>query len=425
MRVLAVVYCLPPLLVPAAVRYLKLLVGLHELGVQVEVLIIDPRSFAAPEPGMHDASLAALLPSEIVRHEVWSPESHPALRLLKRAPLSQRLFYRWLEPRKREWLHAANRRTRTFDWTEYDAVLTCSQPHANHLLGLQLKRRTNLPWIAYFGDPWSQNPYARFASPGIARYHRALEAEVLTQSDFVFFTSEEMARLAQRGFPGMVEGKYGVLPNSYVPEWYSLVANAWERRADVELLHTGHFYGPRTPLPLLQALERLHTSVSLEGKLRIACYGSFPDRERAMLRDMNLDKVVEIHDVVPYLESLSLMHSADGLLLIDAKLTTTQESVFLPSKLVDYLGSERPIVAMTPRQGTSARIVEQSGGIVCDIADANEIESGLHRVVNGALAGSRSDPAVVTPFHYLQVAGHLVEALDRVTSHRRTVRSSS
>ena len=74
MRVLAVLYCLPPLLVPAAVRYLKLLVGLHELGVLSEVLIIDPRSFAAPGPGMYDASLAALLPAQVIRHEVWSPE---------------------------------------------------------------------------------------------------------------------------------------------------------------------------------------------------------------------------------------------------------------------------------------------------------------------------------------------------------------
>ena len=37
-----------------------------------------------------------------------------------------------------------------------DVIVSTGPPHSMHLIGLALKRRTNLPWIADFRDPWSK-----------------------------------------------------------------------------------------------------------------------------------------------------------------------------------------------------------------------------------------------------------------------------
>jgi hypothetical protein len=87
-----------------------------------------------------------------------------------------------------------------------------------------------------------------------------------------------------------------------------------------------------------------------------------------------LEEVVRIRPVVPYRRSLQLMTDYDALLLVDAPLIRARESVFLPSKLVDYLGSGTPIIALTPLRGSSARVVTTTGGLVCDVADDAEIE---------------------------------------------------
>ena len=104
MRILAVVYCLPPLLVPAAMCYLKLLLGLRERGVQVEAVAIRPETFAAPLEGLQDPSLTRLLPEDFVVHWVRSPESHFVVRWIKRSDLMVQALYRVFEPRKREWI---------------------------------------------------------------------------------------------------------------------------------------------------------------------------------------------------------------------------------------------------------------------------------------------------------------------------------
>jgi glycosyltransferase involved in cell wall biosynthesis len=409
MKLLAVLYCFPPLLVPAAICYLKLMAGLRRLGVDVDIVVIDPASFHAPDPGLIDGSLDRLVPADLGRVAVRSPESDFLVRLLKRFDPVYRLVYPRFEPKKREWTGPALRLLDRMRLDAYDAVLTCSQPHANHLIGLALKRRTGLPWVAYFSDPWSRNPYARFRSPGVAAFNARLEAEVLDGADHVLFTSDEMLRHTAVDYPDL-PAKSGVLPHAFVPEWYGLETAADARPPGMMLLHTGHFYGPRTPMPLVRALERLNARASLDGRLHVACYGGMGADHRAAIEGAGLGNVIRVHPVIPYLRSLALMGEADCTLLIDAAVEAGSESVFLPSKLVDYLGAGKPVIAVTPPEGASARVTREAGGVVCDVGDADAIEALLADLA----AGTRPAPLdreAVRGYHYEAVAGRLVDVI--------------
>jgi hypothetical protein len=75
--------------------------------------------------------------------------------------------------------------------------------------------------------------------------------------------------------------------------------------------------------------------------------------------------LLALQSPVAYLESLKRMASADGLLVIDAP---AELSVFLPSKLIDYMGAGRPILGLTP-PGTAATLITQLGGWVAHPAD--------------------------------------------------------
>ncbi len=83
--------------------------------------------------------------------------------------------------------------------------------------------------------------------------------------------------------------------------------------------------------------------------------------------------LVDFQRTVGYEESLDLMTSAHGLLVIDAP---AAESVFLPSKLVDYIGAGRPVLGMTP-PGTATRLITELGGWVSDPADPEQTQKAL------------------------------------------------
>ena len=67
------------------------------------------------------------------------------------------------------------------------------------------------------------------------------------------------------------------------------------------------------------------------------------------------------------LTSLALMKNADYLFLIDAAVPSNRQSVFFPSKLAEYLGSGKPIVGLTPKQGATARILRELGHHAVDL----------------------------------------------------------
>jgi hypothetical protein len=66
--------------------------------------------------------------------------------------------------------------------------------------------------------------------------------------------------------------------------------------------------------------------------------------------------------------------------------------LFFPSKLADYMGTDRRVVAVTP-PGTAARIVQQIGGWVCDPGAPEQVAAALVAAVETL----RSGGAPLTP----------------------------
>jgi hypothetical protein len=211
-----------------------------------------------------------------------------------------------------------------------------------------------------------------------------LEGRVVNAADKVVFTSDEMRLLVCGKYDPKILAKSGVLPHAFVPQWYemgrSLLPHETESAA-VRMLHTGHFYGPRSPRPLIDALKRMNERGLLGQDLEIFHYGGMDEDSKRRIAEGGLQDIFHTSATVGYFDTLATMGEADYLLLIDAKLTTTAESVFLPSKLVDYLGSGTPVIGITPRNGTSSRIIEETGGLVCDIERPDQIERVLESVM--------------------------------------------
>lgn len=412
MKVFAILYCYPPILVPASICYLKLIAGLRKRGVEVDVLSIEPSSFDAPNEGLADQSLERVMPAGVVNHKVKSLETNFFLKSLKRFGPGYGLFYKAFEPKKKEWVFPAVSYLKKLDMSGYDVILSCSQPHVNHLIGLHLKEKTSKPWVAYLSDPWSDNPYASYSSEKIRRYHQALEVKTVEKADKVLFTSEEMMKYVMKKYPEPMASKCGIVPHCFVPEWYSATGSISPKTEKIRFLHTGHFYGIRTPLPFLRVLARLNREIDLAQKAEIIFYGNMAEEYLEFIK-ANKMGFVKVRKTIPYLKSLAEMREADYLLLIDAPLKDSSESIFLPSKLVDYLGSSKPIIGITPSNGASARVLRETGNIACPIEDEEEVYSVMKRIIKdpGAFkrAGGKSGG-----FDCGQVAMEMENALNSV-----------
>ncbi|MEZ4677705.1 MAG: hypothetical protein R2932_26165 [Caldilineaceae bacterium] len=62
-------------------------------------------------------------------------------------------------------------------------LYSTSAPYTDHLVGLRLKERFQLPWVADFRDPWTQNISDLFPTRFHRRIGERLEAAVVAKAD--------------------------------------------------------------------------------------------------------------------------------------------------------------------------------------------------------------------------------------------------
>jgi glycosyltransferase involved in cell wall biosynthesis len=180
----------------------------------------------------------------------------------------------------------------------------------------------------------------------------------MKNADRLIFTSQETLELVMKKYPAEFKARARVLPHAFDPKLFG--ARREVNNSKLTIRYLGDLYGRRTPGPLFAALSRILASEpETLADVHFELIGPTYDLQLEKLGLENLPEgLVTVREPVSYSESLRLMASADGLLVIDAP---AEESVFLPSKLIDYIGAGRPILGLTP-PGTSHNLINKLGG---------------------------------------------------------------
>jgi Glycosyl transferase 4-like domain len=379
MHVLAVAHDFDPMTSPQAIQIGRHL--MHMKNVRIS-LVRASATGGADATGRGAAHISQLSVPE-------KPTDFPALHRLARLALP--VFAKTPDGLKHwrkavlaavpQWLGGMDRKP--------DVLVTFGEPMSDHLIGLALKRSTRLPWVAHFSDPWADNPFRR-GDPLTRWLTRRQEADVIMAADMVIFTSQETADLVGQSYADAIRRKFRVLGHGYDP---SLFPNRAPLTGKLRISHIGSFYGNRTPMPLLEGLKILaERQPGLLDDLVIDLVGTMPGRMLRAAQGAGLpEHLVNTVGSVNYRESLARMVQSDLLVLIDAP---ARRSVFLASKLIDYIGSGRPIMAITP-PGTAARVVSEMGGRTADPQSPESIADSLMALIPELHALRREKPLAV------------------------------
>lgn len=391
MRLIFLSWCYPPMRYPRAVQVARLARYTKHRPLDVFCLG-EGRAPAESLEGVRVTRISAALPTRLLAPRL------PGRYREALFSLDTALFW---------WRRAARRIARDCAPGPGDVLVTFGQPMADHLAGLRLKRAFGLNWFAHFSDPWADNP---FLSASAQKRARAREAAVVEAADKLIFTSPETVDMVMRKYPESMRQKTAVLPHGFEGDLYPPLSAP---EGPLVLRYLGNFYGARGPAPLFEALALLQRrDPGLLGRVRVELIGNAPRDVRQSPALASLPAgTVRVRDPVDYMESLALMRSADLLMVIDAPFS---QSVFLPSKLVDYIGAERPVFGITP-EGTASRVIRELGGRSADPRDpghvARELAAALNEVeaFRGAPWG---DPGIRRRYAAATVAAEFDALLD-------------
>jgi hypothetical protein len=265
---------------------------------------------------------------------------------ISRYPDSYRIFNYYLTKKSKELLNLK----------KFDVMLSWSQPHSVHLVVLKLldKYKFDTPWIAHFSDPWIDNPYTKYKF-WQKKYNTILLRRIAQKASAIVVTNHYMAEFEKEFKTTSVSRKIKIIPHSFNPLMYSTVRP--NRLSTTFMIrHIGNFYGSRNPHVFLKALALLESfNPTLSKGLHVEFYGTGYDKKTInLIKNFKLIKV-KFFPKISYQKSLDKMQSSDLLLVFDAPVRVNP---FLPSKLVDYIGSLRPILAFTSEGPTKDLVLD-------------------------------------------------------------------
>jgi hypothetical protein len=289
-----------------------------------------------------------------------------------------------------------------------DVLYTINYPFTYQLVGYLVSRLTGVPWLAEFRDPWVTNPIRT----GRYEYlHQKCEELVVQSADALVYN-------------------YGIqVPTDYFQKRYPYIDSSklhylecpgscgfdFERYEDIQpvtdsqftITYAGAFHGDRhTPDIFLNALRTFMNRRGVQdSEIRVDFFGDWEESFDITVREQNLDDVVETHGWVPHSDAFAHLLGAD----VQLAMVLPEDTLNVPSKIVDYVASRNPILAITSKHSETAAFIRRHDlGEVAHYDDYSGVISALTKLYR---AFNRSETETCTPSEDL---------LNQISSRRQT-----
>ena len=234
-----------------------------------------------------------------------------------------------------------------------DTIVTSGPPHSLHLIGLKLKQDLNVKWFADFRDPWTTIGYHKQLklSSYADKKHKKLESEVLNSADTIIVTS----KTTKTEFQALTNKPIEVITNGYDIE--KVAKQTLDSK--FSLAHIGSFLSERNPKILWQSLsELLNEMPTFKNDLEIKLIGAVSQEVLQTISEYKLESYLNNLGYVSHSEAVEHQKKSQVLLLIEIDSEDTKS--IIPGKLFEYMVSERPIIAIGPKDSDFAEIIKST-----------------------------------------------------------------
>ena len=369
-KVLIITYYWPPAGGPGVQRWLKFVKYLPEFNIQPTVYCPENPSY----PTL-DSSLLQEVDSKItvLKHPIKEPLRF--LKLLFKSKTNklskggipdskkQGLFERFLlyirgnffVPDARVfWVKPSVKYLSSYiSKHQIDTIITTGPPHSVHLIGMQLKAKYQLQWLADFRDPWTDISYHKNLNltKNTQQNHLKLEHQVLNTSDQIIVTSLQTKQL----FSKITQKPISVITNGFDDENVPSIT----LDSKFSLAHIGSLLNQRNPILLWNVLSELVQEIpKFKANFQLVLVGNISADVRNLIDSTGLTSFLKTVGSVTHNEAVMYQRKTQVLLLLEAN--TTEASYIIPGKLFEYINSNRPIVALGPKHSDIPSILKDT-----------------------------------------------------------------
>lgn len=271
---------------------------------------------------------------------------------------------------------------------KFDAIATTGPPHSTHLIGYRLKKRTGIKWIADFRDPWTDIYYYKDLSHSMLAkwYDKKLEEKILLSCDKIVTVGNSIKKMLLAKSNKLLQCE--VITNGYDTSDFE----GFERKVSKRFTIT--YTGTISPYYRLEGLVTALRALpeDIRNQVFIRFVGNVSQNITQLFGSAGLASQLEYIGYVSHQESIGYLFESSVLLLL---IPDVQENKgILTGKFFEYLATGRPILAIGPKDGDIAHILQETGaGFIFDYDEVSELKDKIMELFANFKVGKENYPS--------------------------------
>ena len=387
-KVLIIAYYWPPAGGPGVQRWLKFVKYLPEFGIQPHVYVPENPTYPIIDVALEKEVSAKAI---IIKRKIIEPYGLASIfskkntqkissgiipNQRKQSLLQKMLLYvrgnAFIPDARILWVKPSIKFLENYiAENKIDTIITTGPPHSLHLIGLGLKEKLEVKWIADFRDPWTTIGYHNDLklSEGAAKKHKGLESKVLMTADVILVTSAT----TKKEFQLLSKKPIHVITNGYDVEKVEKLP----LDEKFTIAHIGSFLSQRNPRILWKCLkEIIKENPTFKDDFQLKLIGAVSQEVLETIAEFRLDSYVNNLGYVSHKEAVLHQRSSQVLLLIEINSEITKS--IIPGKLFEYMVSERPILAVGPENSDFESIIKSTNtGVFHQYDEYDELKKSI------------------------------------------------
>lgn len=305
------------------------------------------------------------------RHLIRSKIHNSILRKLAKSSISALLLVPYLLEKifvrlDSHWswaFSARNKSMKLLKSKNFELIYSTGGANCAHHAASMLKKRMALPWIAEIHDPMYNKDWPRNTK---TKWSQKLEKKICKEADLIWWFTDKAKERAQKRNPLLGEKGHVIIPGCECPKF----STAYKKDEFFNLAHFGSLHETRNLVPLIRAISKNKKSDPLFcSKTRLHIYGSHLDSySRTAAKKHGIEDMIVEHGRVEKdpmsgksgrQQVLDAMRCVDLLILLHGESSDCEE--YIPSKLYEYLWTQRPVLGIIWENKLLTKILEEQG----------------------------------------------------------------
>lgn len=345
---------------------------------------------------------------------------------VRATPVNEKVFPAFFRFRKRffvpefrfDWVRKGLSKGKTLIKKGNIDLIYATTHYTNFVIAHLLSDKTGVPWVGDYADPWTGN-VTLYEPPSkrVEEFDKNLEGRISsTASSLITVTERQKEYLI--GELGLDQKKMRALPISYSHLDMERARDVALPEGKLVLLHLGVFYDQYS-LNFFEALKNVISEhPNMADDIRVILVGPILGDKEQRIIDMGLGDVIAMTGRVPFYDAMGYLKKAD----VDLMLTGGEDTKeLMTTKLIEYMGSGKPVLAVLPPGSSADEIVQRTGiGVSIPTDDLQGIEDAIldfYQVFKGkGRVTFDVDRSAVEEFDSRTVAEKMAEEFERVLS---------